>query len=45
MSVKLDPAALSLTKGQTATLTATVEPDNATSKAVVWNSNHTGVAR
>ena len=44
MSVKLDPAALSLTKGQTATLTATVEPDNATSKAVVWNSNHTGVA-
>lgn len=44
MSVKLDPAALSLTKGQTATLTATVEPDNAASKAVVWNSNHTGVA-
>ena len=42
--VKLDKDSLSLEVGGTATLTATVEPDNATNKNVTWTSNNTDVA-
>lgn len=42
--VKLNKATLSLLKGQTSTLTATVNPSNATNKAVTWNSTNTKVA-
>ena len=37
-SVSLNKTTLSLTKGQSETLTATVKPDNATDKAVTWSS-------
>ena len=43
-SVTLDVTALELTEGESATLTATVAPDNATDKAVAWSSDNTGVA-
>lgn len=44
--VTLDKSALSLDlkKNQTATLTATVSPDNATDKTVTWNSSAPSVA-
>ena len=42
--VSLDKATLELYTGDTATLTATVEPDNATNKAVTWESSDTTVA-
>lgn len=42
--VTLDPTSLSLFTGDTATLTATVEPDNATNKNVTWTSSNTAVA-
>ena len=38
-SLELDQAALSLTEGENATLTATVSPDNATDKTVSWSSS------
>ena len=43
-SVSLDKANLELTEGETAQLTATVLPDNATNKKVTWSSNAPGVA-
>lgn len=43
-SVTLEPKTLSLTVGETAALTAAVEPDNASNKAVEWNSDDTSVA-
>ena len=43
-SVSLDKANLELTEGETAQLTATVLPDNATDKSVTWESNAPGVA-
>ena len=43
-SVTLDKTSLSLTEGDTATLTATVKPDNATNKTVTWSSSNTAVA-
>ena len=43
-SVTLDRTTLELTVGGTATLTATVKPDNATDKTVTWTSDNTAVA-
>ena len=43
-SVTLDKSSLELTEGETATLTATVKPDNATNKTVTWSSDKTSVA-
>jgi hypothetical protein len=42
--VTLDKETLSLTVGQTYTLTPTVSPPNATNKAVTWSSNNEKVA-
>ena len=42
--VTLSETALSLTEGESATLTATVEPENATDKAIVWTSSDNAVA-
>ena len=43
-SVKLNKTALSLKVGQSQTLTATVEPANATNRDVTWKSNNDAVA-
>ena len=43
-SVTLDKSSLELTEGETATLTATVKPDNASDKTVTWSSSKTSVA-
>ena len=43
-SVTLDKSSLELTEGETATLTASVKPDNATNKTVTWSSSRTSVA-
>lgn len=43
-SVTLDSSTLSLTAGNTATLTATVLPSNATNKTVTWSVSPTGYA-
>jgi uncharacterized protein YjdB len=43
-SVTLDKTMLSLTVGESATLSATVKPDNATDKNVVWTSSDNSVA-
>lgn len=42
--VKLNTETLELFTGNTATLTATVEPDNATNKNVTWSSDNEAVA-
>ena len=42
--VTLEPTSLSLFTGNTATLTATVQPSDATSKAVTWNTSDNTVA-
>ena len=42
--VSLDKSELSLTVDDTATLTATVSPDNATDKTVTWGTDHSSVA-
>ena len=42
--VSLSEASLTLTEEETATLTATVEPANATNKGVTWSSNDETVA-
>ena len=42
--VSLDKTAMSMTVGDTQTLTATVTPSNATNKSVTWSSNNTSVA-
>jgi uncharacterized protein YjdB len=42
--VSLEPTGITLTEGQTAQLTATVSPGNATDPSVSWGSNDTGVA-
>ena len=42
--VTLDKTTLSLTEGESATLTATVEPENATDKAIVWTSSDKTIA-
>ena len=43
-SVSLDKTSLELTEGNTAQLTATVLPDNATNKNVTWSSDNPSVA-
>ncbi|MDY4409310.1 MAG: Ig-like domain-containing protein [Prevotella sp.] len=43
-SVILDQKTLTLKKGQTATLRATVKPDDATNKTVAWSSSDTSIA-
>ena len=43
-SITLNKTDLSLNKGQSETLTATVKPDNATDKSVTWSSSNTAVA-
>ena len=43
-SVSLDKTSLTLTEGDTETLTATVYPTNATNKSVTWSSSNTPVA-
>ncbi len=43
-SVTLDKDTLNLTVGGTGTLTATVSPDTATDKTVIWSSDHPEVA-
>jgi len=42
--VSLDRTELTLTEGETETLTATVKPDNADNKKVTWSSDKTDVA-
>ena len=43
-SVSLDKDTMNLTEGSTATLTATVEPDNASNRSVTWSSDNESVA-
>ena len=43
-SVTVSPATLSLTEGESGTLTATIAPENATEKAVMWSSSNEEVA-
>lgn len=43
-SVTLDQKTLTLKKGQTATLKATVKPDDATNKTIAWSSSDTSIA-
>ncbi len=43
-SVSLDKTSVELTEGDETTLTATVNPDNATNKKVSWKSSNTSVA-
>ena len=44
-SVTLDKTTLTMTEGDTQTLTATVKPDDATDKTVTWTSSNTSVAK
>ncbi len=44
-SITLDKSTLSLAVGETATLTATVKPDDATDKIVAWSSSDESVAK
>ena len=44
-SVTLDKTSLSLAIGESATLTATVKPDDATDKTVAWSSSDESVAK
>lgn len=43
-SIKIDQESLVLSSGETAQLTATVAPDEAVNKAVVWSSNNADAA-
>ena len=42
--VSLNASSISMTVGDTQTLTATITPSNATDKSVTWSSNNTSVA-
>ncbi len=44
-SITLDKTSLSMKVGETATLTATVKPDDATDKTVAWSSSDESVAK
>lgn len=43
-SITLNKTSITLEKGKTTTLTATINPSNATNKNVTWSSNNTNVA-
>ena len=43
-SITLNKTALSLTEGESETLTATVKPDDATDKTVTWSTSDTAIA-
>ena len=43
-SITLDKSSVELTEGETTTLTATIKPDNATNKKVIWSSSNSSVA-
>jgi uncharacterized protein YjdB len=43
-SIQLNKTSVTLSAGETAELTATVSPDNATNKTVTWSSSSTSVA-
>ena len=43
--ITLDKTQLVLKKGETATLTATISPENATYKDVIWSSSNSSIAR
>ena len=43
-SVSLDKTTLNMSTGERVTLTATISPDNATTKTVSWSSSNTAVA-
>jgi uncharacterized protein YjdB len=43
--VTLDKSSVELKKGETVTLTATVAPDNATNKNVIWSSSDSSIAK
>lgn len=42
--VTIDKSELSIIKGETAVLTATITPDNATDKTVLWSSDNNSIA-
>lgn len=42
--VLLNTSTLSMVEGETDTLTATVKPDNATNKNIIWTSNNNAIA-
>ncbi len=44
-SITLDRTTLTMTEGDTQTLTATVKPDDASDKTVTWTSSNTSVAK
>lgn len=44
-SISLDKASLSIQVGDTETLTATIQPDNATDKTMTWSSSDESVAK
>ena len=44
-SVTLDKSAITLTEGESQTLTATVKPDNATDKTVTWTTSDESIAK
>ena len=43
--ITLDKKSLEMTEGDTANLTATITPENATNKNVIWSSSNTEVAK
>ncbi len=44
-SIELDKTSASLKVGETITLTATIKPDNATNKKVIWSSSNAEIAK
>ena len=43
-AITLNPTSISLNKGETATITATVSPSDATNKRIIWSSSNSAVA-